>query len=350
MAEGPVMRTTQWHYGLSLLRIIATLLVIHCHVCNSLTGHPEWFAMTEGQAAFLSAAESALEWHVPVFFTITGALLLEPDRRITPVLCVKKYAFRMVLALFVFGVPFALITRIFDGAPITAKLLLIGIGDVFTGRSWDHLWYVYVLIGIYLVLPVLRAFTSSASRREQGFVLAVLLIFCFGTNAINRLLGIGLAFSVPFSYPLFYCLLGHYLADGKPRPLDSKWFCALVLALLASASVLLEYHAPIWMSAFGGSSGLFNAAGAAVAFSLFRELSVPAGWEKGLRKLDRLCFGVFLIHPVFIHFAYSYLHLTPLSFQQYPAATFCFFLVFSVLSYFASWIMSLIPPLKKYIL
>ena len=70
-----------------------------------------------------------------------------------------------------------------------------------------------------------------------------------------------------------------------------------------------------------------------------------------LWKIDRLCFGVYLIHPVFINFIYKFLKLTPIAFDNfYPIATVVFWAFFAVSSFVGAWIMYQIPILKKYIL
>lgn len=43
--------------------------------------------------------------------------------------------------------------------------LVLSLRAVVEGNSFTHLWYLYVLIGIYLVMPVLRA---AISRMEEG--------------------------------------------------------------------------------------------------------------------------------------------------------------------------------------
>ena len=336
--------------GVSLLRLIATAAVIACHVSSTITTHPETFAQTAAQNAFLQAFGSVVNWHVPVFFMISGALLLDRRREVTPAMCVGKYARRIFLALAVFGIPFALMKHVFEARTLTAGMLWQSVLDVINGDSWDHLWYLYALIGLYLLLPVFKGFVNGASRREQGYVLAVLMIFDFAVYVLDRVMKWQIAFTVPATYPVFYFLMGHYLAEGTPKLLRSRGVCiGIVLGMAAGTvavcasglpqlGVLYQYQSPL------------NALAACAAFVLFTKLDLPERWCGWLWKLDRLCFGVYLVHPVFIHFTYRFLGVTPLSFAAYPAAALLFFVAFTALSFFASWVMSLIPPLKKYVL
>lgn len=88
---------------------------------------------------------------------------------------------------------------------------------------------------------------------------------------------------------------------------------------------------------------------AASMFIVFRSISLEGA--KRLWKVDRLCFAVYLIHPVFIHFTYRYLRITPAKFTElYPIVTVGLFIVFLTSSFIGSWMLSKVKPLKKYVL
>ena len=66
-------------------------------------------------------------------------------------------------------------------------------------------------------------------------------------------------------------------------------------------------------------------------------------------RAGSLCFGIYLVHPVFLNFAYKFLHVTPLSFAvgiSLPA----FFLGTLLLAAGSAWILQRIPPLKRYVI
>ena len=66
--------------------------------------------------------------------------------------------------------------------------------------------------------------------------------------------------------------------------------------------------------------------------------------------VDRLCFGAYLIHPLFIQFTYRFLKAIPINFSLYPVVTVLFALLFIELSFAASWIMRKKEFLRKYVL
>lgn len=74
--------------NISLLRIIATLAVIFIHTNNTLANNSILFGLTEYQQVVFNCAYTLANWAVPVFFMITGALLLNPNKTITIKDCV----------------------------------------------------------------------------------------------------------------------------------------------------------------------------------------------------------------------------------------------------------------------
>lgn len=69
-----------------------------------------------------------------------------------------------------------------------------------------------------------------------------------------------------------------------------------------------------------------------------------------LWEIDRLCFCVYLIHPVFINFMYKFIKITPLNIKIIPIGIVMFFLIFVIVSFMSSWILNKIPILIPTIL
>ena len=83
-------------------------------------------------------------------------------------------------------------------------------------------------------------------------------------------------------------------------------------------------------------------------FNIFEDIKLQE--NDLLWKIDRLCFGVYLIHPLFIQFTYRVLGITPMKFGITWIGTIVLFVFFVACSFAFSYIASLIKPLKKYVL
>jgi len=101
---------------ISYLRIFATISVIWLHTCSTLAQNSDVFVMTEHQQIFFNFSYHIMYWAVPVFFMISGSLLLKPEKEISSKQCITKYCRRIIFALFLFGFPLAIIKIYLGGA------------------------------------------------------------------------------------------------------------------------------------------------------------------------------------------------------------------------------------------
>lgn len=330
---------------ISILRIVATIAVLFLHTNSTLTDNRELFQLTDSQYIFHLCVCQMLHWAVPVFLMITGALLLKRERTITFGVCTGKYCKRVLLALFIFGVPFSMMELFMNGRKISFAMFAQAVMNVIAGKSFAHLWYLYVLIGIYLVLPFLKSATDNMDKKEMKIFLIILFAINFCLPMAEKLTDTTIAFVVPFTtFPVFYVVCGHYIEEflDVDRKMAAIGFVCMeaisvIIALLSGSGEYLGYDSPVI-----GIAAIF-------LFLLFKGIQGNGANER-LWRVDRLCFGVYLIHPVFIHFAYRLLKITPVSFDMYWLVMPVFGVVFTVISFLGSWVMSKIKPLRKYVL
>lgn len=109
---------------------------------------------------------------------------------------------------------------------------------------------------------------------------------------------------------------------------------------------------------FEGLSDLFSgydspsiAVMSILLFSIIKELTMPKIWLNKLWTMDRLCFEVYLVHPVFTNLFYKVLNLSPLIFGKWiPIGILFFWVIFTICGFVSAKIISMIRPLKKYVL
>lgn len=204
--------------NISYMRIFATVSVLYLHTCSTLTDNPGLFILSKNQTSFFRSSYQMMYWAVPVFFMITGMLFLSPDKKITLKQCIEKYSYRILLALFVFGMPFAVLKIMIETHSSSFFNIVLAFKAVIENNSFGHLWYLYTLLGIYLILPFLKKIIDNSKDLEIKFLLIFLFIIDFCFPLLSELLCINIAFELPFKYPLFYVLSGYYFNKNK------QWF------------------------------------------------------------------------------------------------------------------------------
>jgi surface polysaccharide O-acyltransferase-like enzyme len=282
-------------HALDVMRVVATLLVITIHASAKgfgLMSERNWWAV--------NAWESLARVSVPLFFMISGALLLPRTHAIASI---GRRLWRIGLPLLAWSVLYLLWFR-HTGEHHGAWLALIAAGPVVA-----HLWYLYALAGIYIFLPVLAAFHQAIPVRVQLFC----LLFWFIAASLvplevaltgRRLLGIDWA-----ALPLYpgYMAVGALLYRHTPAvPRRAATACAWAAWILLSVAIAL---ATWWRShilahadeTFYVYSSPLVALAAIAAFVGLRALGA-AGVRPGSRlhagvgAFANVSFGVYLAH------------------------------------------------------
>lgn len=328
---------------LDILRVIAIFAVVLLHTVSSVTANYASM-MTSTQIGVYNAIKSLCTFCVPVFVMISGALFLDPDKEITIKNLFGKYIRRLVLALFLFGFVYCEIELVVDHKGFWASDLPLAFKNVLTGNSWAHMWYLYMLVGIYLIIPVLKGFVAYASKSAYTYILILLLIFQVALPDACKLLKMDIGIHIPISsIYVFYFLAGYYLAEYV-RKTRTLCICSSILgagsAVYIIASCVTDYKA-----AFHYDSPAI----VLLSVCLFSALSCCQRESQLCRKLHPFIFGIYLIHTFFLNIFYKGLHVTPLSMGGYVLIL-PFAIVTLILSFIAVWIMRKIPFMEKWIL
>lgn len=325
-----------------------SIILLHVNACWRLSegGGAGYFAMGPGRAVFTAGLLlTASRWAVPVFFMITGFLLLDPDKDIS----LKKngaYIGRMLFVLLLFGYPMCLTETAFS-AGLSAGAFGQAFLNLLAGNCWGHMWYLYSLIGIYLLLPLLRAFVKTAGAREQAAVLFALFFVVCLSHTLG-LFGVSLTtFGLSGSLVgIFYALLGRFLGTfGRELPRRS-WVILLVIGTAAMA--YFEWLGFVWRAEYDAPGTVWVCLYAAALFVLL--LDSPAaeklGQKKGIRFLSKHSFCIYLLHPAVLNFLTKYLKIFP-DFLPPVAGELVFFGLALAFSLAASCLLHLIPGVKK---
>ena len=339
---GGVQRT-----DISILRIIASLAVVMIHTCNTITNNLETFNPTSYQYKIIVTINSLSNWSVPMFFMITGALLLRKDRKICYRDCVCKYTKRILLSLFIFGVPFAWLEIFAETRTVSLNCVLDGVVRVISGDSWGHLWYLYELIGVYLCLPVIKAFTDKAARTDIRTTLTVMFLFNLLIQTSNGIIPV-IGFYLPVrTSAIFYLMLGRYLDEKIPEFIykyKHLLFFIACISIIALSLIALNYTSVVL-----GYSSPITAFMVIVIFCCIKGHDFRK--KELLWNMDRLCFALYLCHPVFTNLVYKLFRITPLMFDDFIiAGIFVFWAFFVICGFMSARVIHMIPPLRKIVM
>ena len=328
---------------LDLIRLVAMSMMFMCHATD-----PYMANLTYGNAG-VSIPDDLAVWAarfgafvrpcIPLFVMLTGALLLPVrmemgafyKKRISRVL----FPFLIWSSLYYLtpwltglaGMDKSMVYKLFAWAETDnqtlgqALSLIVRIPYHFSFLAC-HVWYIYVLIGIYLYLPVFSAWVEKATRRQKELFLgiwAVSLLLPYFTEFVERY-AFGTcewnAFGLFYYFAGFngYLLLGHYLHRYVSWGMTKRVVVALPLWGIGYAVSLfgyqyimsLETQTPEQVELFW-TYCTPNVAMMSMAWftTLYAVVPKAQGWvARWLSNLTECGFGMYMIHYFFIYWGF----------------------------------------------
>lgn len=260
---------------IEFLRIICIYLVMFNH-----TG-------TNGFFLFSVAEYSKLYWFymfisiackvaVPIFFMISGALLLGKNESIQDIY--QKRIFKYVIVLVGTSFLYQVYRHYFQGTDIG---FVIGLKQIYSSNASVALWYLYSHIGVLIMLPLMRKMVRSMDNKDYVYIAVSSLIitgiipiiqyYCSkGTLWLND----SFSASLITASNIMYVIMGYYFENI----LEEKYYNRKTVIALIGVSLLCiilccfmtQYKADITGELSEGKSQAFhNSLIAVPAFTLY---------------------------------------------------------------------------------
>ncbi len=284
---------------LSYIRAIAAVAIVLLHSAFAYAGI-EGVASTTVKVAM--TIRNCFLWAVPLFVMVSGALLLDPKKEISYKDIFYKYIKRILILIVVF----TLINEAFDvlllGKRYETAFVLEYIKKALTDGSWPHMWYLYMLIGLYLLLPIYRLAVKNMQQKDYQYLLIVYFIFLSVQPFIQSIFHVQSAFYIMATtiYP-FYFFAG-YAIDKEYIQIPKKYAIGgVVVGLLVTAfstMYLKDYS-------FIHYSFPFVILQSLCLFALFKNQKGLEKFDKVLAQMDYVSLGVYLLHLYAIRFLFT---------------------------------------------
>lgn len=316
-----------------ILRIVAAFTVVFQHTVTSV-----WYTVPVDSDDFaaLNFLNSLSRFGVGVFIMISGAFMLSPKYPHPPRKILAHNIPRTLIPLVFWVLIYGTVGELLSGGDLSDVLstpLLL-----FT-KPASHLWFLYTIVGLYILTPPLRVFTQNASQKMVLYVIGI--FFAFGlmlptaSHLLAKLAGFTLYKNIGIqgitSFAGFY-LTGFYLAHfGIPQKARKILYGAALFSWIvafAASTYFSElkntpneyffgnFRPTTYLMATGVFCFFRNRFGSLAAADLQSPPKIKAA-NIALR-VSGCMLGVYLIHPLFIKVFYG-LKLTIL--EPHPIIT-----------------------------
>lgn len=286
-----------------LIRTVALFLVILLHVSVQSVVIPAELQINAWVA--FDFYNSISRPCVPLFVMLSGYLMLQPSKVNEPLkVFFKKRWARIGLPFIFWGAVYFVWAILFNNGSFTPEFMLQSILE----GPYITFWFMYMLVGLYLLTPILRVFVAHAKED----VMKLLLITWFvGTGLLPfaNLFGYHLNDNV-FILPgwIGYFLLGAYLPKLKVKPRRWRLYallgCAFAWTMIGSIFIEMNpgleryfFYDYLTGNVIVASVAMFLLLGSVSNKSLQK---MPSGVNKLLHIISENTLPIYLFHTLLV--------------------------------------------------
>ena len=279
------------------------------------------------------------------------------------------------MAILLFGVPYAASELVVAERTFRIMMIPEALKMTLTGHTWSHMWYLYLILFLYLITPLLKKVLRVLPAWGVAAVMAVIFLGSSVAPFLNKVLDVNSIPVLPDGGVYFLYYLCGYLFAVREVCVDkgrNVWLiAATVLALgmilsrtLVGFSIQMAYNYPftVLLSVLlfaAGRNGGGRAADISTTGEELERLKHRIPWQEA----GALSFAVYLVHPVYVNLLYKFAKITPFTLLEQcgvqsvatgqvllPFLLVVFCLLVLALSMVTAWGLRKIPVLKKYVL
>ena len=265
--------------NIDILRIFAFVFIVMLHTLNRQYGLTVWMS-----------GYAVISIGVNLFIMISGYLLL--DRTETVKEFFRKRFFSILPLFIIFNIIYI---YFYNHSFITIKKI-----------SAPHFWYIYMILGLYLLTPWLRKVLQYAEK--ETFYVVVLWFLC---NVFNPYMQFFRFPKIPFShFPITgfigYYILGYYLKKYRYKLEKIPFICVIgvyitgfLISVLSTKYVLVTTGNRISDFFDKNSLGTFFMS---VSFFIFWIKFNFKNRNKVIRMISDSTYFAYLIHIIILHY------------------------------------------------
>ena len=124
-------------FYLSFIRVIAciSIVILHCFKYSLALSQAGTIKLSNSQITCSNIMLYLMNWAVPCFVMVTGALLLDNSKQITYKKLFSKYILKMALLILIFSIIFQIIDTLMIGQSIGIDTFIIGLKNAVFNKS-----------------------------------------------------------------------------------------------------------------------------------------------------------------------------------------------------------------------
>lgn len=277
-----------------LVRCLAIFFVISIH-SSGLVGDEHKLGFSPAGNVLYELWQTVISTAVPLFVMLSGALLLG-GKIAPPISWLKRRLHRVLVPFALWSVPLFCLSTFKEHWVVEPALAGKFLEMSLTTGVVGVYWFVYLIVGLYLVTPVIKPYFAQASRQHLAYAAALGIGFVAVSQLWSDVKWVK-GFSSEYFVWFVYFVMGYVITHGlrEWRHFGSASIGMLVLSLaakvtLGTCGITDDRFLPLVQLAFN--------------LSAFCTLLLPRLREgkamRGVVFASKVSYGVYLSHVVFI--------------------------------------------------
>lgn len=294
-----------------ILKIIAIFAVINIHVTGSFTIVS--FTSTNINNWWVENIYNSLSrWAVPVFLMVSGMFLLASKKDEPLKIYFKKRVRKVFIPFLIWGGIYELIKPRYVGVDFSLKGMIT---DFLSGSIYWHFWFLYAIMMIYILVPIIRTFISKANKEMLIYAVSVWFAMASLIPLIKFVFEVEVNISTQISFIgacVGYCVLGYTLYKYD----FSKTFKSIIYLLGVLSLILTPFLTYYLTKNNGGNLNSFFydyfsvnvVIVSSAVFLLFKSINwdvlfgkYQSKFNKIISEMGQASFGIFLIHYIILN-------------------------------------------------
>ena len=325
---------------LEIIRIISIILVIVLHVTNRYLFNIS--NINSVNSFLLILINCITRVSVPLFFMISGIVNIPKEFN-------KNKYFSKIIKMIIILIVWTLVYYYIDNYKLN------NLFHAFFSFLKPHLWYMYALIGLYIVTPFISKMVKNFDKNEEKMFIMLWIIICgvyYLIKVIMELYGIDTNITHPIplfnsTYYLGYYVVGYLIYNNK----DISKYDTKLLVFITLICIIINSFLTFYISVYKGSyyQGFFGYSNILIMIPslLLMILSLRYLKNKNNKLINYICpciFGIYLSHILILERIMRYIKISNMF-----LGCFAYTIITFIIAYILIFIIKKIPYINKYI-
>lgn len=304
--------TNERNISFDILRILSAFSVVVLHVSSMYLME---YNVSDTNFKIANFINSISRFGVPIFVMISGAIFLSEEKQIT----IGKLWKHNILRLFILYIIWSFAYYVFQSLYLWKfDFWRHGFVRTVTGCVYasNHFWFIFMIIGLYALVPILRTWLHHSSEKEQQYLIGIFVVFQILRITLEITLDKSLTSTISelveiteLTGYLGYFILGYYLTHYKLSDKLKIALYALVPVGIATnyfisdaLSVKYGYYSPGIYDSFGLFTFLHVVTLFIFVTDITAKASSPAFLKKLIKNVSLDTLGVYMMHIALLTF------------------------------------------------